>query len=175
MDQNKKAILILLFTTAFWGGNFVVGKVVVGSVPPFVMSFARWSIALLLLIPLLYKKGWPELSQIRQHWKTIVVMAITGVFGFNTLVYFSVKYTTSVNAALVNALTPVVIVLLSTIFLAEKMNSKQIIGVFLSFLGVLVVVSKGSVQTFTSFNFNTGDIIMIVAVILWSIYSILMK
>ncbi len=175
MNKKQKAYIILLFTTAFWGGNFVFGKVVVATIPPFIMSFTRWTIALSLLIPLLYKIGWPEYKQIRGYLKYIFIMAITGVFGFNTLVYFSVKYTTSVNAALVNSLSPVAIVILSSIFLTEKLSFKQFIGIFISFTGVLVVISQGNFQTFQELHFNIGDLLMMIAVLLWAIYSIFMK
>lgn len=175
MDQKKKAIIYLLFTTAFWGGNFVIGRVVVQYLSPFMMSFGRWTIALSLLIPLMVKKGLPNREELIKHWKSILIMAITGVFGFNTLVYFAVKYTTSVNAALVNSLTPVVIVILSALFLAERLTARQLSGVFLSLIGVLVVISQGSLQTFFPLQLNLGDMIMVVAVFLWGIYSILMK
>jgi len=175
MDPKKKALLFLVFTTAFWGGNFVVGKVVVQFIQPFMMSMSRWAIALSLLIPLLYRQGWPERKTWINHWKSFLFMGITGVFGFNTLVYFAVKYTTSVNAALVNSLTPVVIVILSGVFLSEKLTVKQLMGVFFSFVGVVIVVSQGDIGTFLQLQWNTGDMIMVIAVLFWGIYSILMK
>jgi len=175
MDKNKKAILFLIFTTLFWGGNFVVGKLVVSTVPPFVMAFIRWGIALIFLIPLLFRGGMPSKALLQKHWKSILTMSITGVFGFNTLVYFAVQYTTSVNASLVNALSPVIILILSSIILHERLNGIQLFGAIFSFIGVLIVVSHGTIQTFLQFQFNTGDILMVIAVILWAVYSIVMK
>lgn len=175
MDSKKKAMLFLLFTTSFWGGNFVVGKVVVNLVPPFIMSFSRWAVALVILIPLLNRVGWPKKELLIKHWKSLIVMGISGVFGFNSLVYFAVKHTTPVNAALVNGLTPIVIIILSTIFLADKLSLNQLLGILLSFVGVIIVISQGTIETLTDFQFNAGDLIMLIAVVLWGIYSILMK
>ena len=175
MEPKKMALLILLITTAFWGGNFVVGKVVVNYIPPFMMSLGRWIIALFLLIPMLYKKGWPKFDEWKGYWFQITILSLSGIVGFTTLVYFAVKYTTAVNAALVNSLTPAVIVLLSWIVLSERLTKIQLLGILVSIIGVIIVISRGSAATFINFQFNIGDLLMIIAVILWGIYSIIMK
>ena len=175
MSHQLKATILLLLTTLFWGGNFVIGKIVVQTIPPFIMAFIRWGIALIFLLPLFYKEGLPAKALIMKYWREILVMAFSGIFAFNTLVYFAVSYTTSVNAALVNALSPVVILILSTIFIKEKLGWFQGIGGAISFLGVLTVISRGDIAVLLHWNFNLGDLLMIIAVILWGIYSILMK
>ncbi len=175
MNSNLKATILLLLTTVFWGGNFVIGKVVVQTIPPFIMAFFRWGIALVFLGALVYKEGLPSKLLIKKYWLEIGIMALSGISAFNTLVYFAVKYTTSVNAALVNALSPMVILILSTIVIKEKLGWFQGFGGLLSFLGVLTVISRGDLSVLLHWDFNLGDLLMIIAVILWGIYSILMK
>ena len=101
----------------------------------------------------------------------VIVLALTGVASFNTLVYIGVYYTTSINASLMNSLTPIFIYILSFIFLKIHVSRFQIIGTIISLLGVLFILSGGSLSNILNFTFNKGDLIVLVAVLGWSIYS----
>lgn len=168
-------VALLLIATILWGGNFVIGRAVASDLPPFTLAFFRWCVALIVFLPIIYpslKREWP---QIKKHWVIILVLGFTGVASFNTLVYIALHYTTSINASLMNMLTPVIIYILSFIFLKEKLNRNQIIGTVISFLGVMTIISNGSIKVLQHFTFNKGDLIVIIAVVLWSIYSLLVK
>lgn len=102
-------------------------------------------------------------------------MALTGITGFNTLLYIALHYTTSINASLVNTSTPIIIFILSFIWLGERLNAKQVAGAILSIVGLHFIISKGSLAVLLQFSFNKGDLIVIAAVICWSIYSLLIK
>ena len=105
----------------------------------------------------------------------VIVMAITGVACFNTLVYIGVYYTTSINASLMNSSTPIIIYILSFIFLKERLSKFQLIGTAISLSGVAFILSKGSLETLLSFSFNKGDLIVLIAVFCWGVYSLLVK
>ncbi|MFS0877782.1 DMT family transporter [Solibacillus isronensis] len=105
----------------------------------------------------------------------VIVLALTGVAAFNTLVYIGLHYTTSINASLMNSSTPIIIYILSFIFLKEHLTKFQLLGTFLSLAGVLFIISGGSLQSLLSFSFNKGDLIVVVAVVCWSVYSLLIK
>lgn len=167
--------LLLLLATILWGGNFVIGKAVADNVPPFTLAFLRWCVALVVFLPIVWKPLKRDFKQIMQHYKIVLVLGLTGVAAFNTLVYIGVHYTTSINASLMNMLTPVFIYLLSFIFLKERLTRFQFIGTAISFIGVMLIISHGSIQSLLHFAFNKGDFIVIIAVMLWSVYSLLVK
>lgn len=167
--------LLLILATLLWGGNFVIGRAVSGDIPPITLAFLRWIVAFLIFFPIAYqrtKKEWPAL---RQHWVAVIVLALTGVAAFNTLVYIGLHYTTSINASLMNSSTPIIIYILSFIFLKERLTKFQLLGTLLSLAGVLFIISGGSLQSLLSFSFNKGDLIVLVAVVCWSVYSLLIK
>ncbi|WNB92375.1 DMT family transporter [Bacillus sp. NEB1478] len=170
---NPYALLIL--ATLLWGGNFVIGRAVTSSLPPFTLSFFRWCTALLIFLPFAWGSLQKEWDSVKKYWPIVILMAITGITGFNTLLYIALHYTTSINASLVNTSTPIVIYLLSFIVLKERLNKNQIIGTVLSLLGILFILSKGSLALLMKFSFNSGDLIVIAAVICWGIYSLLIK
>lgn len=175
LSRISSPYLWLVLATMFWGGNFTVGRALVSHVPPFTMSLIRWSIALIILLPF----AWKELKEAKHvifgNWKTVFALSLTGIVAFNSLAYVSVQYTTSINASLVNALSPALIMLLSLFVLNEKMSKVQFFGVVVSLSGVLWIVTKGSMHYLLSLAFNMGDMIMLFAVLAWSVYSVLMK
>lgn len=172
---QKQPYLLLVLATLFWGSNFVFGRVLVQTVPPFHLSVMRWMIGLLFFLPF----AWPEWNVHKQlmvrNWKLLFWLAVTGVAGFNSLLYVAVQYTTSINASLVNSTAPILIVILSVMFLREKMVSIQYVGIIISFVGVIWVFTNGHFERLLSLSFNKGDLFVMVAVICWSVYSILMK
>lgn len=167
--------VLLVFATILWGGNFVIGRAVANDVPPLTLSFLRWCTAFVVFFPFAWPYIKKEWSQIKQHWIIVVCMALTGVAGFNTLVYIALHYTTSISASLVNTSTPIIIYMLSFLFFRERLNKNQWIGTVLSIGGVLFILSEGSLTKLAAFLFNIGDMIVVIAVICWSVYSILLK
>ena len=167
--------VLLVVATLIWGGNFVIGRAIASSLPPITLSFLRWCTAFVIFLPF----AWPFLRKewglLKKQWSIVFFMAVTGIAGFNTLLYIALHYTTSINASLVNSSTPIIIFMLSFIFMGERLNAQQAAGAILSFLGLLFIISKGSLEVLLKFSFNVGDLIVIAAVICWSIYSILIK
>lgn len=167
--------LLLVLATLLWGGNFVIGRAVAGDIPPITLAFLRWCVAFIIFLPIAYSRLTREWQMIKANWPAVIVMAITGVACFNTLVYIGVYYTTSINASLMNSSTPIIIYILSFIFLKERLSKFQLIGTALSLAGVAFILSKGSLETLLSFSFNKGDLIVLIAVFCWGVYSLLVK
>lgn len=167
--------ILLILATMLWGGNFVIGRAVAAEISPFTLAFFRWIVALLTFLPI----AWPSLRRdwvnIKQHFGIVLLMSFTGVATFNTLVYIALHYTSAINASLMNSTTPIVIFLLSLIFIREKLSGRQWLGAIISFIGVLFIVSQGSITLLMSLSFNLGDLIMLAAVLSWGIYSLLVK
>ncbi|MFA9558359.1 DMT family transporter [Evansella sp. AB-rgal1] len=167
--------LLLIFATFFWGTNFVFSRMIVDEVPPFQLSVGRWVIASIVFLPFVYKEIKQHLDVLKKNWKPLFFLGLTGIAGFNTLLYIAMQYTTSINASLVNATAPLFIVLLSVFFLREKIVTLQYIGIAISLLGVFIVITGGSLETLVTLTINPGDVIVFGAVIVWAIYSVLMK
>lgn len=166
---------LLVFATLLWGGNFVIGRAVAGDIPPITFAFLRWLVAFIIFLPIAYhrtKKEWPML---KQHFGAVILLALTGVAAFNTLVYIGLHYTTSINASLMNSTTPIMIYILSFLLLKERLTRFQAIGTLVSLTGVLFIISGGSLESLLAFSFNKGDLIVLAAVFCWSVYSLLIK
>lgn len=167
--------LLLLLATILWGGNFVIGRSVTGQIPPVTLAFLRWCIAFLVFFPIVYKQVRRDWPIFREHWKILLVLGFTGVATYNSLVYIAVYHTTSINASLMNSLTSIFIYILSFTFLKVTVSKNQIIGTIISIIGVLFILSGGRLSNLLSFTFNIGDLIVLVAVLSWSIYTLLIN
>lgn len=171
----KSPYFLLVVATALWGGNFVVGRVMVSETPPFTLALLRWSTALVLLAMLYGRNVWRYRLLFLSKWKTVLYLAIMGVASFNTLAYIAVQYTDSINAALMNSATPILIVAISYLSLRERLSLASSIGIVISMVGVLWIISRGSWNAIISFSFNKGDLWMVLAIICWALYSVGMK
>jgi drug/metabolite transporter (DMT)-like permease len=173
--MNIPPQLLLVLATILWGGNFVIGRAVSDDIPPMTLAFLRWAIALIVFYPLVAKKVKTDWPKLKENYRAVILMAITGVAAFNTLVYIGVHYTTSINASLMNSTTPIMIYILSFIFLKERLNWQQILGTAISMIGVVFILTAGSVEQLLAMQFNKGDLIVLVAILCWAIYSIVVK
>ncbi|MFC5449083.1 DMT family transporter [Paenibacillus aestuarii] len=176
MDKKMlQAYFLLLLATGIWGGNLVVGKVATAYFPPFTLALLRWSIALLILLPFSWRRLCKEWNIIVRYKWVLVGMSIFGISGYNALLYYALNHTTSINAAVVNSITPVFIAAFSFFILRQTLKIGQILGIAISVLGIVLTVSQGSWEKLIELRFNVGDLLVIAAVICWSIYSVLLK
>ncbi|MDQ0861099.1 DMT family transporter [Bacillus sp. V2I10] len=173
--NKRNPYFLLVLATILWGGNFVIGRAITDSMPPFTLSLLRWCTALIIFLPFAWPHFKKEHAQLKKNWHILILMSITGIAGFNSLLYLALHYTTSINASLVNTSTPIVIYILSFFILREQLNRNQMIGTVLSLAGLFFILSKGSLAVLVNFSFNFGDFIVLAAVVCWSIYSILIK
>ncbi len=167
--------LLLIYATLFWAGNFTFGKALVEYIPPFTLSWMRWGISFLVFLPFAWKELQQTYKVLLLNWKLIFLMALTGLAMFNSLTYLAMQFTSSINAALMNSFTPVLVALMSLFFLKESLNLRQWGGISLSLTGVLWIISRGNWEDIFSLQFNQGDLSMGVAIIGWAVYSLVMK
>lgn len=167
--------IYLILANLFWAGNLIFGTFVVDEMSPFWITFIRWSLASLILIPTSFLLEKPEWSTVKEEWFPLLGMGILGIAGYNIVLMAALESTSATNAAFVNALNPGIIVLFSFIFLREKLSRMQITGLVLSIFGVLVILTKGNINDFLTIRYNKGDLFIIVTVVLWTFYSIIGK
>ena len=167
---------MLVLATLFWAGNFVVGKIAfIESVPPFSLTFFRWLLVWLILIPFTYKELFKIRKIILKNLPLLFLLGLTSVGLFNSFIYNALNFTQVINASLFNAVIPAAIILFCFLFKIEKTNKYQIIGLIISILGILSIITKLDLNILLTLNFNKGDILMIGAVISWGIYSAFLK
>ncbi|WP_158737376.1 DMT family transporter [Alteribacillus sp. YIM 98480] len=169
-----KAYLFLLITSIIFSGNIIVGKAI-NELPPYTIAFFRVFIALLVVFPIGLRQAKQYQTVFRQEWKPLLGLALTGVAFFNSFIYASLQFTSSTNVAIMESAIPVVTILFSMLFLKEKLFGVQLLGVILSVGGAVWVITEGSWQVIRDLAFNSGDVIMIAAVLTWVAYSILVK
>ena len=165
----------LTIASACWGGNIFIGRLVHAEVPPVGLSFWRWVLALAILLPFAWphlKRDWPE---IRQHWRSLALLAVFGMAAFHTALYLSVNFTTATNAALLVAICPVLVPVLSWVLYREPITARIVLATIISLAGVAVIVTRGDPAQLMGLRFNAGDLTMLAAVLFWSLYTVLVK
>lgn len=173
---NVSPYLLLVMTTLFWSGNFVLGRAVHLDVPPVGLSFWRWLTALIIILPFALphlKQSWPV---IRQHWPILLVLSVFSVACFNTMVYLGLQTAPASNSILLQSACPVIILMLSWLFFREKISLLQGTGMLLSLTGVVVVVTHGDPASVVDMDFlNGGTAWILAAVFCWAVYSTLLR
>ena len=175
-NNNNFAYFILVLTTIFWSGNFIVGKAAsIYQIPPFSLNFYRWFFAGLILLPFTYKEILNKKKYITENISIFIILGVTSITIFNSIVYYSLYYTQVISGILMISTIPVWIIFISTFLNIEKTNIFQIFGVVLSLIGVIFIVTKADLNLIKNLDFNKGDLSMIVAMFSWAIYSALLK
>ena len=160
----------------FWAGNFVVGRAVVSAqVAPLTLSFYRWLLAMLILLPFVIRPMWQQRAVIKQHFWKICFLAVLSITAFNSLAYIALQYTTATNATLLNSFIPIFILVFMGLFFKEKISKKQILGVFVSLMGVFVILTRLDLAIIQNLSINKGDLWMLLAALDWALYSISLK
>ena len=176
LPENKKAYIFLILTTLFWSGNFIVGKAAsLFEIPPFTLNFYRWTFAWLILAPFTLKEIILKKSYILKNIKLIIILGITSITIFNSIVYYSLNFTQVISGVLMISTIPVMIIIFCSLLKIEKTNIFQILGVIFSLSGVVVIITKADLVILTNLNFNKGDLWMVVAMFSWAMYSALLR
>jgi len=176
LSKNTLAYTLLVAATFVWSANFIVGKLsTLFQVPPLSLNFYRWFIVWFVLLPFTYKEISTKFFAIKENIGLFIILGITGISVFNSVVYFALNYTQVINAVLMISVIPVIVIFLSSIFKIEKFNLFQLLGLIVSLTGVLIIISKADLNKILSLSFNKGDILMLVAVFSWALYSTLLK
>ncbi len=165
--------LLLSITALCWAGNAIVGRLAAGHIPPVTLSFLRWLLAFLIILPFARKHLVRDWAAIRAKLGTMIVLSVTGIGAFNTLQYWALEHTEALNTLLLQSAGPLVVAIWSLILLGVRLTLAQAAGVALSLAGVMVILLHGDLTALTSIRFNKGDIIFTVALAIFGLYSVL--
>lgn len=169
----SRAWLVLLYMSIAAGANGAAARLATGQVPPLVLVFLRWAIVCASLAVILRRDHWRELAMLaRSHWFTFAWMGLLGYSGFNALFYIAAYYTSGVNLTLLQSAIPALVLVGAALIFALPIRAVQVAGMALTFLGVLVVVAKGDLARLSSLGFDRGDVLVLIACVLYAAYTL---
>lgn len=167
---------LAVLAAIIWSGNFIVARGIYKDVPPVTLNFFRWFTASVIIFPFAVKQFNAEKAVIIQHWKYLFWVGLTGIALFNTFVYIAGHYTSAINMALIGTTSsPVIATFLAAAFLNEKIRPLRIIGLLICATGIVILLSKGNIETLVNFRFSTGDWWMLLGATFFAIYNTLVR
>ena len=175
LASSKTAYLLLVVAMLCWAGNWIVARAFHAAVPPFALNFLRWGLALLVFAAFSQSELRRHRAVLLRRWKILIVLGALGMALFHSLVYVALQTTTAINAALINSVMPVVVVLMSWGIFREKISRQQGLGIVVSLVGAAVIVTRGSLETLLHLRFTPGDLWVLASVPVWALYAVLLK
>jgi drug/metabolite transporter (DMT)-like permease len=177
--QKKDQILgigLAVLATMIWAGNFVISKGVNQLIGPISLAFFRWTLASLIIIPIAWSSYQKEKQYIKENFRYLFWVSLSGIALFNTCIYVSGHFTTAINMALIGTTSsPIFATIFAIVFLKEKINATRFIGLIICITGILVLLSKGSFEKLLSLRFGIGDLWILAAGFCFAVYSVLVK
>ena len=171
----RLAQLLIIVTPAIWSTNYIVARAAPGVIEPHLLAFLRWLFAFSLMLPL----AWTELRQQWPNWigewRDLLLLGALGMWICGAFVYIGGETTEAINIGLIYAIAPVLIAVASARLFADRLRGWQITGLVMALVGVVFILSRGSLQKLLAVDFTRGDLWIIVAVLSWTVYSILLR
>lgn len=161
--------------TILWSGNFIVARGLSEVIAPLSLAFWRWVVAILVLSPFAIKPLLARKAWMKKHLGYLSIVSLLGVTLFNSLIYLAGQTSSAINLSLIAITFPIFILILSRIFLSEVISWNKLFGIVLVAAGILLLISKGDVLVFSQLSFAQGDIWMLIASLIFAIYSMLLK
>ncbi len=167
--------VVLVLPPLFWGGNFVLGRGVHEFFPPMALTSIRWTLAFLFILPFAWshvRREWPVLLA---NWPWVLLLGATGAGSFNTLTYIGLNYTPALNALVINSSGPIMIALACFIFFGDRLTGRQAVGISISMIGIMTVITQGNLNVLANLEFNSGDLWVLAAMCVWGVYTAFLR
>jgi len=175
MSEQSRAYIILVFMPLFFSSNLIIGRAALDLVEPWTLSFWRWGLAAIILLPFAWTGLRQHSSAILSQWKMIALLGFLGMVICGGFVYVSLRHTTATNATLIYTTTSVFVLILEVLFRGQRVSFRQVGGIVLAFLGVAVIVLRGDLERLLNIQFNPGDLGILLAALSWAVYSVLLR
>jgi len=169
------AFALAVLATMMWAGNWVVVRAARTDIPPLGLNFWRWVVATLALLPFAGPAAWRDLPVARRHWLKLVGMGATGAAIFHSMIAIGLRSTEVINALLVNLALPVITMIMSWLVFRDTVSRRQMLGIVISLVGGVVLISRGEPAALARLQFNPGDLWILCALVVWGAYSLLLK
>jgi drug/metabolite transporter (DMT)-like permease len=174
MPPPKPGLAYALLTLAalFWTGNWVAGRMLADLVPPSALTFWRWAIALAVLLPFVGPRLWAARGLLVREWRPIVALGLLGGGLHNVLQYWGLDYTLATNGAILNATTPVLIIVLGTLLFRDPFPRRAAAGALIALAGTLALITRLDYAMLASVGPNRGDLLIFVSMVMLSGYTV---
>jgi len=169
------ACALAVLAMAMWSGNWVVVRAARTDIPPLGLNFWRWVVAALVLLPFAGAAAWRDLPAARRHWRVMLGLGASGAAVFHSMINIGLRSTEVINALLLNLALPVIIIVMAWAVFRDRVSRRQGIGIAISLAGGVVLVSRGELAALARLQFNTGDLWILCALVVWGVYSLLLK
>ncbi len=173
-EDPRWAYVFVNLSCLMWASNFVLGRTLREEIGPLMLTASRFVVASLFYAAILARPGMRERPSLR-HWVLLAAMSLTGVLGFPLLLYRGLQLTMATDAVLINATGPLMTVALAAILLKERLFPRHLLGGVISLVGVALIVSGGSFERLHQWRVNVGDLHVLIAVVLWGLYSVISR
>ncbi|HET7528233.1 MAG TPA: DMT family transporter [Burkholderiaceae bacterium] len=173
VQLTPRLAFLLTLPPLMWAGNAVIGRLMVGTAPPVLLNLIRWCGALLLLLPL----GWSAFAtrerraQVRERWPHLAMLGLLGVGMYNALQYMALRTSSPLNVTLIAASMPLWMMLNGVVFFHARPGPRDLLAAALSLAGVVTVLTRGHPLALLQIRLVPGDLLILVAIFCWSIYS----
>jgi drug/metabolite transporter (DMT)-like permease len=167
--------LLLSLTSLFWAGNTVLGRFVVGHIPPMTLAFGRWVGAFLILLPFAAGHLARDWSLIRKNAALLALLALVGFSAYNTMAYYGLQYTTAINGLLLQSIGPLFVALWTFALFGDRLTLRQAGGICVSLSGVVVIICHGSLAVLFGIAFNRGDVWFVIALVFYGFYTAMLR
>jgi len=164
--------LFLILASLFWGFNAIAGRLAVDEISPMLIVTGRWLGVLVILSIISGNQLFVGFKIFKSNYKWMISMGLCGFTIFNSIYYISAHYTIAINLGIVQSTMPAFIMIISMFWLKTKINLRQISGLLITFLGVLIVISNGNLVSLLNLKLNNGDLFMIFACIFYAVYAV---
>lgn len=169
------AYILLALAAIFWGGNYVVGHILVQYVDPYELSLIRWGGTSALMLVFYWKQFSVDFTALRQNLGINVLLSFLGQVSFPLTLYIGLQYTTSLNAAIYISSTPCLVLIINHFLFKERVSARNIIGVIASTVGVLYLAFSNAGSSGHMQDFGWGDILTIISALSWAFYCAFLR
>lgn len=162
----------LIMATLMWAGHTIAARLSVGEMSPMVMMGLRWFACLAILAFIFRRQIRAEWPRVRERLGWVVLMGGGGMAGFTFFFILAAQHTSAVNLGITQSAIPAIVMLLSLAVFGTRIGAMQLVGLFVSFVGVAVLVTKGSLAALLAMRFNHGDLLMLLACVCYAAYTV---
>lgn len=174
--EHQIGAALAIIACIIWSGNFIISRYAIHLAGPISLAFFRWSIATLTILPFAYKNFIKEKEIFKKNAAYFFWMGIVGFAVYNTLIYTAGHYTTAINMALIGSIIhPIVATTLAAVFVNEKLNWKSITGIVLGVIGIILLITKGTITNIFHLQFSIGDLWMVAAGFCFGSYNVFVR
>lgn len=167
--------MLLPFPPLFWAGNLLIGRAFASQLPPFGLTWLRWTVAFVILLPFVWRGVWRERRALLAHWWVVAALGLTGFAGYPVLNYIALHTTAAATAAMLNSMLPLMVPVFAWIIAGERPSPRVGVAIGISLVGVLTIISRGDPSVIATLRFGIGEILVLLAVACYALYSVLLR